>query len=278
LPSSVARTFAAASLVRGDACDPTLAALALRDVRHVIWCAGGLMPAEAEQHPLECVSANLAPLLCFLEAMDDDADLVDFTYLSSGGTIYGGDHEHSIPEICVPEPRTAYGIANLTAEHFVARSCTRVGARPRVLRCGNIYGPGQPGNRSQGLIAAALTASAERSAMRVYGDGSATRDYLFVDDFVAVVAHLVGSDAPFETLNVGSGVGSAVTDVLEAVAECTTRPLELEFLPARACDARQIVLDTARLRAVVPFEPRSLLNGIERTWAKLTTEPCEVVA
>ena len=65
---------------------------------------------------------------------------------------------------------------------------------------------------------------------------------------------------------------------IAAVAECTGRPLDLEYLPARACDARQIVLDTTRLRAVVPFEPRSLRNGIDRTWSELTTEPCAIVA
>jgi UDP-glucose 4-epimerase len=167
LSSQLDRRLVAARLVHGDASDPAVARRALRDVRHVIWCAGSLMPAEAEHHPLESVSANLAPLLCFLDAMGSDGAVVDFTYLSSGGTVYGGTHDRPIAETCVPEPRTAYGIANLTAEHFVARSCARVGTRPRVLRCGNIYGPGQPGNRSQGLVAAAVAASVGGTPLRV---------------------------------------------------------------------------------------------------------------
>jgi UDP-glucose 4-epimerase len=111
----------------------------------------------------------------------------------------------------------------------------------------------------------------------VYGDGGAVRDYLFVDDFVSVVGALAGADTSFDTMNVGSGVGATVNDVIAAVEQCAGRPLDLEYLPARSCDVRQIVLDTSRVQEAAPFEPRGLADGIGATWSSSIPELCPVV-
>ncbi|MFA5882549.1 MAG: NAD-dependent epimerase/dehydratase family protein [Acidimicrobiia bacterium] len=255
-------------LVHGDARLPQVARAAVADARHVVWCAGGLMPAEAEVDPLGAVEAALGPVLGFLGALHT-REIADFTFVSSGGTVYGGAHTHPIAETTVPEPQTAYGIANLTTEGFVRRSCAQLGVRPLILRCGNIYGPGQPGNRSQGLVAAALAAVVDGESIRMFGAGDAVRDYLYVDDFAHAVSRLVGREQAHEVFNVGSGTGASVRDVISTVESVTGRPLRVDHQPARACDVPFVVLDTARLRSVVPNEPRSLDDGIRATWSAM---------
>jgi len=251
-------------VVAGDACDPTVARAALADAEHVVWCAGGPMPAEAEAEPLRGLHDTLAPLQCFLDHLDG-ASVRRFTYISSGGTVYGGHHDGAISEETVPEPTTAYGIARLTAEHMLRRSCRQQGVELLVLRCGNISGPGQPAGRSQGLVATALSAAVAGDALPVFGDGLTERDYMHVDDFVRAVEELSAVNVPWEVVNVGSGHTSSVVEVLAAVEAATACSIDVERRPTRSCDVDRIALDVSRLRSLIPIEPVDLVGGVAAT-------------
>lgn len=264
LPGGTTAALAGCRLVRGDARDATAARRALEGAALVLWCAGSPLPDESERDPIGSLHDTIEPLVSVLDELP--SSVRQFVYLSSGGTIYGPQGSRPVAETAVPAPTTAYGIARLAAEQFVARGCSSRGVDSLVLRCANVYGPGQPGNRSQGLVAAALASIATGAPLRVFGDGATVRDYVYVEDFVSVVAELVGRDLADATFNVGSGRGSSVNDVVATAEQVTGREVRVEYAPQRPCDTEYAVLDTTRLRATVDVSPRTLGDGVRATW------------
>ena len=268
-PDAVAlRALPPAHLVIGDASDPEIVEDVTREVDHVVWCGGGLLPAESVADPIADVLAALPPLLTTLATLARRPG-IGMTFFSSGGTVYGNPAVLPVDEDQPLRPTSSYGITKATAEQYLSLYSDLHGVPSHVLRCSNVYGAGQPVDRSQGLIAAALEHARTGRRLPVFGDGSAVRDYVHVDDVTRVVMALLGRRDVPRVLNVGSGAGITVTQVLEMVEQATGRPVRIDRRAPRPGDVRQIVLDTTRLQSLVPFEPVRLSEGIARTWATL---------
>jgi UDP-glucose 4-epimerase len=258
--------IAGAPITVGDAADPALAEAALENVDHVVWAAGGLLPADSNLAPIVDVGQSLPPLLTMLEALRDHEG-VDITFLSSGGTVYGNPTLLPVPESHPTSPLTSHGVLKVAAEHYLALYEDEYGVSARILRCSNIYGEGQPADRSQGLVAAALASVASGRALPVFGDGAAERDYLFVGDLVDVVRDLLPHRDVPRVLNVGSGRGATVNEVVATVESVTGTKLRLDPRAQRPGDVSRVVLDTTLLRSVIDLDPLPLTDGIALTWA-----------
>jgi UDP-glucose 4-epimerase len=189
--------------------------------------------------------------------------------------VYGNSDVLPVPESHPTRPLTSHGVTKVAAEHYLSLYRDVYGVPSLVLRCGNVYGEGQPADRSQGLIAAALECARSRRPLTVYGDGSSVRDFVLIADVVEIVVALLGrTDVP-SVINVGSGQGTSVADVLRLVERLTGETLELQYEPSRPGDVRRVVLDVTRLRSVLPsFEPTPLTEGMARTLDQIErTEP-----
>lgn len=255
-------------LLVGDASVRPTLRRALDGIDHVFFCAGGLMPAESNLDPATDAALALPPLLNALEELRDRLD-VGFTYLSSGGTVYGNPRQTPVPEAHPTDPVTSYGIMKLASEKYVAMYARLYGVRARILRCSNVYGEFQPAARGQGFIAAALQALLEERPITVFGDGLNVRDYLYARDLAHVMLQLAPRDEGPLLLNVGSGEGIALLDLIALIERVTGRTAEIHTRPDRGFDVRRIVLDVSALRAVVPFEPTPLADGIAAAWDAL---------
>lgn len=263
---AVRRRLGRSHVVVGEASDPRLLVDALDGVDRVVWAAGGMLPADSAGDPAGDAAQSLLPLLHTLEAVRA-ASGTSITFLSSGGTVYGDPAVLPVPETHPLAPRSPYGAAKAAAEHYLGVFRHLHGVTTLVLRCSNIYGPGQPSDRSQGLVAAALARARAGRAIPVYGDGTSLRDYLYVDDAVRVIVALAGrTDVP-DVLNVGSGEGASVLQVLETIVRVTGLDVRPDLRPARGTDIARVVLDISRLRATMPFSPMSLADGVGRTYA-----------
>jgi UDP-glucose 4-epimerase len=265
---SAAARIAGARTVVADANDRAAMERVLENVDHVVWAAGGLLPAESSQDPVADINAALPPLLTMLEVLRARPG-TGITFLSSGGTVYGNPIMLPVPESHPLSPLTPHGVTKVAAEHYLALYDDVHGVAPLILRCGNVYGEGQPGNRSQGLVAAALECSRTGRPLPLYGDGSAERDYVYVGDLVDAVRLLLGRPQVPRVINVGSGTGATVTDVLEAVDQVTGRTLVLDRRPERRGDVTRIVLDISVLQSLTSLEPLPLADGIALTWASI---------
>ncbi len=251
-------------VVLGDVRDVATLGPVANGAGHVIYALGALHPFASNFDPIADVSTALVPLLSVLEQLSRSAGMT-FTFLSSGGTVYGDAAQTPTPEEGPTEPLSSYGIMKLAGEKYTLMHHRLGRIQPRILRIGNVYGPGQSAYRGQGVIAAFLDCAEAGKPLRVFGDGSIIRDYIHVEDMADAVVQLLDAPAEPRVLNVGTGVGTSIRQVLDVVRAVSGRSATVEYLPARATDVQSSVLDTGRIRELIPFNPRSLEDGVRDT-------------
>jgi UDP-glucose 4-epimerase len=212
------------------------------------------------------------PLLSTIECLRVTNRQAHLVYLSSGGAVYGNVERLPIPESTLPLPVSAYGVLKLTGEKFIDAYSQTHGLRASTLRISNAYGPGQP-VKGQGAVAAFMFAAREGIPATVYGNGSAVRDYIHVDDVADVVAEVAMQDNPIGTVNVGTGVGTSLIALAAAIEAASGRALQLSFAEARSVDVKANVLDVSALRQVLnDLTPRDLAVGLEQTWESVVAQ------
>ena len=188
---------------------------------------------------------------------------------STGGAIYGETEVMPTPETVVPEPVSAYGQSKQCAELYCAWAGRARGLETVTLRYGNVYGPRQDPGGEAGVIAifAGRLLSGERPT--VYGDGSARRDYTFVDDIVAANLLAAAQPSPGGPYNIGTGIDSSVLELIEAIDAAAVpgeAPLNPEFAAAREGELQRSSLDVSLVRDELGFSAVTDLNtGVAAT-------------
>ena len=261
---SVVAAFGEENLRLGDASDREVLEAALDGVSRVIFCAGGLLPAASERDPERDRRLTLGPVSTVLAALAERPG-VSLTYLSSGGTVYGEPARNPVSEDDPTVPISAYGRLHLECEEMIERARRDAGLRARVLRCSTVYGEHQRPNRGQGAVVTFLHRIERDEPIDLFGGGSTIRDYVYVGDVArAVVATAAREDGP-AVINVGSGEGASLLELLRFAEREVGHPAQVVEHPERDFEIHQIVLDTARLRGLIDFEPTPIEAGIART-------------
>jgi UDP-glucose 4-epimerase len=255
--------LALADLIVADAAETDRLEDAMAEVGHVVYAAGGLMPAASAENPGLDAALSFPSLISVLEALRSRPG-ASLTFISSGGTVYGPPQYLPVDERHPTEPISTYGVVKLASEKFVSMYATLHGIPARILRCSNVYGENQPADRNQGVVATFLDRLARGRPAVLYGDGSVVRDFVYVQDVVDAALALVGRSPEPMILNVGAGRGHSLNDVIALIEAAAGRTLEVDRRPSRGFDVSEIVLDIARLRALVDFEPTSFETGIAR--------------
>jgi UDP-glucose 4-epimerase len=144
------------------------------------------------------------------------------------------------------------------------------GIDARILRVANAYGPDQPVRASQGAVAAFLSAARDGREIVLYGDGHQLRDFVLSDDVADAVVELVCRPTPL-LLNVGTGVGVSIAQLVELVESVTGRSLAVDRRPPRGFDVEGVVLDLSALRAIIDWRPALIEEGLERCWRAISS-------
>ena len=153
-------------------------------------------------------------------------------------------------------------------EKYLAMVAEQSGFRHLEIRPSNPYGPGQNFQAPQGVVAVAMARIARGEPITIRGDGSAEKDYLFVDDFAKACGKLISNPEALGSFNVGSGRGTRLLDVISKIEEVVGRKAELIFEPAQVGDVTANVLDISKIRQTTGWEPATSLDaGIAQTWA-----------
>ena len=260
---AAAGTLPRRALICGDARNRLALERALAGIDEVIYCVGGLQPAAAELDPNRDAALMLGPLRQLVTALSDRRE-VALTYLSSGGAVYGNPRRLPVSETDAPDPIGAYAAVRLAGEQIVAAAHAEHGTRVRILRCANVYGEGQPVNRGQGAVGVFLDRIWRNAPIDLFGDGSVVRDYLYVGDVVEVIARLLGRGDRWVLMNVGSGQGTSLAELVSLIEEATGRSAITVRRPARRFDVDRVVLDVTQMRRLVSIEPLALTEGIAR--------------
>jgi UDP-glucose 4-epimerase len=254
---------AGARITIGDVHDTLLLEEALREAEHVVFAVGGHSPPTASAQPTEAAMAMLLPLLAVIEALRERPQ-VGLTYLSSGGAVYGNPVRLPVSERDAPLPISTYGASHLAAEAYVEMAARRSGSLLQVVRCSNVYGPHQAYG-DQGVVAIFLHRISGGQSIQIFGDGSALRDYVLVEDVAGVVSHLVIHRIDIGMVNVGSGVGLTVLDVAKTVGAAIGKQVLIDHQSERSFDVRDSVFDITRLQSVMDYTPTDFATGVAAT-------------
>lgn len=240
----------------------------------VVHAASSSTPGSSAGDPMAEVSANLLPTLALLDAMQSRAHL-PLVYLSSGGTLYGDRAGPPFTEAASPAPRSFYGAAKASAEAFVSAWAAQAGGRATILRPSNVYGPQQWPRKGFGVIPAAMQCALDGTAFTLIGDDRATRDYLYIDDFIAACRRAIdhAPSSAVATYNVAQGQGVSLGALLDEIDRVTGRPLQRILAARRAVDVHRLELDCAAIKDAFGWQPTIRLgDGLERTWRWFSTK------
>lgn len=198
---------------------------------------------------------------------------------STGGAIYGHADQIPTPESAPELPLAAYGTSKLCAEQYCGWSNRLHGVPTVTLRLANVYGPRQDPLGEAGVVAIFCDRVLSGEAPTIFGDGTQTRDFVFVGDIVRAQIAAAQSDL-VGVVNIGTGQETSVLQVVDAVAEAarTANPGGAEW-PApilaepRAGEVHRSTLDGSRAASELGFRPEtSLVAGLADTlqWVRST--------
>jgi len=189
---------------------------------------------------------------------------------STGGAIYGDADTIPSDETTPPLPMAAYGQSKFCAERYLGWYGRLYGQSNLTLRLGNVFGPRQDPMGEAGVIAIFCGKLRDGTRPTIYGDGTQTRDYVYVGDVVRAQL-AAGQSGVTGEINVGTGRETTVLDIIAALKElepALAAAFDPEFAPARLGEIERSCLDVSRAREELAFEAQTnLLDGLRATLA-----------
>ncbi len=189
-------------------------------------------------------------------------------FVSTGGAIYGEGADKQLPldESTAVAPMSAYGQSKFAAEGYLGLFERLYGISGIALRLGNVYGPRQDPLGEAGVVAIFCGKLKNGGRPTIYGDGTQTRDYIYVGDVVEAALAAAESEAT-EPVNIGTGEEASVLDLVETLAKLGgNESFEPEFAPPRAGEVQRISLDASRAEELLGWRPtKSLEEGLRLT-------------
>jgi nucleoside-diphosphate-sugar epimerase len=193
-----------------------------------------------------------------------------FVYASSS-SVYGDAAAVPMREDAMLQPVSPYGVTKLAAEHLCHLYAVNHGVPTTSLRYFTVYGPRQ---RPDMAFHRFLRAALHDQPIEVFGDGSQTRDFTYVDDAVNATIAAAERGRIGATYNIGGGSRVTVNDVIDMITRITGRTLRVDCGPAQKGDMRDTWADTSRARADLGFAPAvSLEEGLAEEHRWLASSP-----
>jgi UDP-glucose 4-epimerase len=186
-------------------------------------------------------------------------------FASTGGAIYGEPEKLPVSEDYWPRPICHYGAAKYSVEHYIYLYRHLYGLDFTILRFPNVYGPRQNPHGEAGVCSILIGLMLEGRAPTLYGFGKPLRDYVFAGD-IARACVLALDKGSGETLNLGSGIGTSVREIFDALREIIGFPHEPVLKELRPGEIHQIYITGDRAYEVLDWSPKmGLKDGLQAT-------------
>jgi UDP-glucose 4-epimerase len=251
---------------RGDVNDRPKLWTLLQDVECVYHLAARVSVPESVLYPREYNAVNVGGTVGVMEAMRDAG--VRRVVFASSGAVYGDQAQQPLSEALTPRPRSPYAVSKLSAEYYVHTIGVLWGLETVALRVFNAYGPGQPLPAAHApVIPRFLRQALQGGSLVVHGDGTQTRDYVYLDDVVnALVAAATAESVDRQVINVGSGTETSVRDLARLAGEAVGRPVDVLLSKAENGGVSRMRADISLAARKLGFVPRvSLAEGLRLT-------------
>jgi UDP-glucose 4-epimerase len=186
-------------------------------------------------------------------------------FAGSGGTLYGSPERIPTKESAAQRPESPYGVAKKAVGEYLSYYRSQRGLEYTVLALANVYGPRQNPHGEAGVVAILSDRLLERARPLIFGDGSQTRDFVYVDDIADAFARAVEKGGGL-TLNIGTGVETSVQQLYDAMARLTGFREAATKQPPRTGEVQRSALDASRAEMHLGWKPFTVLEeGLART-------------
>jgi UDP-glucose 4-epimerase len=251
-----------AALIRGRQFDAICHLAAQIDVRKSV------------DDPVYDGSVNVLGTVNLLEAARQSASKPRIVFSSTGGALYGDFVTPPSDEVTPKDPDSAYGVGKLAAEYYMAYFARVHGLETVALRFGNVYGPRQDPHGEAGVVAIFCNRILTGRPLTIFGDGTQTRDYVYVGDIARAIVMAATKPLPpmrqldSRAFNLGTGVGTSVLDLAAALKRAARSDAIVEHAPRRAGELQESVLDVRKAAGELGWRPTmSIENGVAETFS-----------
>lgn len=259
------------NLIRGDLMDIDLleSIIISKHIDTVVHLVSTLIPGSTYDNFINEYQTVIFPSIRLMEVCCRYD--VKFIYFSSGGTVYGERKNYNpFREEEELLPISYYGWSKQMMENSIFFKSRTQNLKYLILRPSNPFGHGQNLFGKQGLIAVSVGKILANQPIEVWGNGSSVRDYIYIDDLSDVFVKLLRNGSILNTtINIGSGIGYSVNDILAFLKIISGNDFEIKYVDARHVDVSNMILNIDKLKSLIDFTTTPIMEGM-----KLFYEEC----
>jgi UDP-glucose 4-epimerase len=252
-------------LVEGAVGDADLVAKLADPADAIVHLAAAGSVVDSVADPAANFAANVVGTFTVLDAARQTG--IDRLVFSSTGGALIGDAAPPVNERSLPKPISPYGASKLAAEAYCHAFAKSFGIRTVSLRFANLYGPFS--GHKKGAITVFFRALCNDDPIIIYGDGKASRDFMYVDDICDGIRRGLTADvAPGTVVHLATGVETSVAELADACRRVAGKPDHLiEYRPGRPGEVGRNFATYDLAAELLGFTPSvTLIDGLSRTW------------
>lgn len=214
--------------------------------------------ARSWEQPLSCHENNISATVAVLQLCQDLK--ISRLVFASSAAVYGNPKQVPISEDSLTAPISPYGLHKLVGEQYLTLFAQQRGWSAVNLRLFNVFGLRQdPSSPYSGVISIFLKAMQQGSPISIYGDGTQTRDFVYVEDvataFVKALTVPLASGSCI-TCNIGTGQSISLLDLVQSLDHCfPDQASKVQFQPARLGDIQHSLADISKAAFYLSFQP-----------------------
>jgi len=247
----------------GDIRDTHFISKILLGADYVVHLAAIANVNETEKNPIDALSVNSFGTHIILEHAYK-LEVEKFVFASSAA-VYGEPEHLPIDEKHPIKPKSIYGLSKVIAENIIRWYAENYGIKSVILRYFNVYGPRMRNNDFGPVIARFIIRALKNEPIIIFGDGSQTRDFVYVED-VAEATFFATEKNVSGVFNVGTGIETSILDVAKKIIELSQSKSKIIFRKSRSFDISRSVADISRIKSVLNWWPKyDLKEGLLRT-------------
>jgi UDP-glucose 4-epimerase len=269
-PNQFVDEYPKVNYIYSDFSNTALLSQALDNKQVVYHLLTTTVPFTADIDPIFDIESNLIATIKLLD-MIVEKGIQRFVYSSSGGTVYGKSQYLPIDEKHPCNPKGSYGIVKNTVERYIEMYALKNKFSYLIARPSNPYGPAQNYKKNQGLIAKLIYSGMNQEEVTIWGDGSATRDYIFIDD-LTYFFKIAGLSKETGVFNVGSGTGKSVNQIILALSDIIENMPTIIYTDKKGSFVDKVVLDIKYAKEKFDWTPKIPLEKglrLHHKWMKL---------
>lgn len=251
-------------LIEGDIRDQKTVNNSMKGVDCIIHLAANTGVPPSVKNPRMDMECNVIGTFNMLEAARMNK-VNKFIFASSGAP--AGMVAPPIHEELPPHPVSPYGASKLAGEGYCSAYYYSFGINTVCLRFGNVYGPRS--KKKSSVVAKFIRQSLAGETCHIYGDGTQTRDFIYIDDLINAMILSIFNDVRGETFQIASGTEKTVDEIAIIIKNSLNKfgkDMVLNYESPRVGDVKRNYSDTTKAKNVLGWSSTTdILTGIENT-------------